>query len=78
MTIDPRILQIAEQACAPRQLQVWTLHVVHGMTFRGIATHLDLNRTGVTDAYDGACKKLRAHGIMVTPDGRPYLEKETA
>jgi len=53
--IDPAIRALVDAHCAPRQRQVFTLHHNHGMSFRGIALHLRLNRTGITDAYDGAC-----------------------
>lgn len=75
--IDPSIWVLVDAHCAPRQAQVFTLHHRNGMSFRGIALHLGLNRTWITDAYDGACRNLAANGVRFTPDGRPYLEEQT-
>jgi transposase len=77
MTIDPRIDAIARDVLTENQLRAWTLSVT-GMSQRSIAYALDVNRTTITDRLDAAWRTLRKHGIMVTPDGRPYLEKETA
>jgi len=73
---DPRILTIANRHLTDKQLAVWNLHHHHGMSFRAIATHLDLSRTTVTDRYDNACRTLRRHGVTFTPDGHPHLETE--
>ena len=76
MTIDPRILAIAASTLTTKQLIVWEMHHRDGMSFRAIAITTDLARTTVTDRYDGACRTLRKHGIMVAPDGRPYLAEQ--
>lgn len=78
MTVDPLILQLVDQHLYPRQREVWKLVTIHDMSFRAIAIRLDLNRTGVSDAYDAACRRLRKHGVRFTPDGRPYLEETSA
>jgi len=72
---DNTIREIARRELTPRQLAVWESHLVHGYSFRLISLHLDISRTTVTDHYDAACRKLRAHGIRVTPDGTHYLEE---
>jgi hypothetical protein len=76
--IDPRITDLAHQHLTSKQLQVWELHAIRGMSFRAIALHLDLGRTTTTDRYDNACRTLRRHGVRFTPEGRPYLEETTA
>ena len=76
--IDPRIIDLATSALTSKQLQVWDLHARRGMSFRAIATHLDLSRTTVTDRYDNACRTLRRHVVTFTPDGHPHLEETTA
>lgn len=76
--IDPRILELAASVLTDKQLQVWDLHARRGMSFRAIATHLDLGRTTITDRYDNACRTLRRHGVTFTPDGHPHLETENA
>ena len=76
MTIDPRIDAIARDVLTENQLRAWTLSVT-GMSQRSIAYALDVNRTTITDRLDAAWRTLRKHGIMVTPDGRPYLEEHT-
>ena len=76
--IDPRITDLAAQHLTTKQLQVWELHAIRGMSFRAIALHLDLGRTTTTDRYDNACRTLRRHGVRFTPEGRPYLEETTA
>ena len=76
--IDPRILDLAATVLTDKQLQVWDLHACRGMSFRAIATHLDLARTTTTDRYDNACRTLRRHGVTFTPDGHPHLEETTA
>ena len=73
--IDPRITDLAAQKLTTKQLQVWELHAIRGMSFRAIAIHLDLGRTTTTDRYDNACRTLRRHGVRFTPEGRPYLEE---
>ncbi len=76
MTIDPRIDAIARDVLTENQLRAWTLSVT-GMSQRSIAYALDVNRTTITDRLDAAWRTLRKHGIMVTPDGRPYLQEHT-
>jgi hypothetical protein len=75
--IDPRITDLAHQHLTQKQLAVFELHTLRGMSFRAIAIHLDLGRTTTTDRYDNACRTLRRHGVRFTPEGRPYLETET-
>jgi DNA-binding NarL/FixJ family response regulator len=77
MTIDPRITNIAAAQLTTRQLTIWLMSVNEGMSQRGIAYQLDIGRTTVTDTLDAAWRTLRKHGIMSTPDGRPYLEEHT-
>ena len=74
---DPRISDLATKVLTEKQLDVWYL-VTGGCSQRQTAYRLDLSRTTVTDRYDAACRTLRKHGVRFTPDGRPYLEKETA
>jgi predicted DNA-binding protein YlxM (UPF0122 family) len=74
--IDPRITDLAAEVLTYKQLCVWDLYHHRGMSFRAIATHLDLGRTTVTDRYDNACRTLRRHGVTFTPDGHPHLETE--
>jgi len=76
--IEPQILELAKAVLTERQLSVWLLIHDAGYSIRGTAVHLDLARSTTVDRYDAACRTLRKHGIMVTPDGRPYLERETA
>ena len=76
MTIDPRILELAEVTLTERQYDVWRCHL-NGQSQRAIAYRLDLSRTTITDRLDAAWRTLRKHGIMVTPDGRPYLQEHT-
>ena len=76
--IDPRITDLARAKLTEKQLAVFELHHHHGMSFRHIATHLDLGRTTTTDRYDNACRTLRRHGVRFTPEGRPYLEETHA
>jgi predicted DNA-binding protein YlxM (UPF0122 family) len=73
MTPGPYIREIARDVLTTRQLDVWTSHAVHGYSFRLISHHFGISRTTVTDHYDAACRKLRAHGVHVTPDGTHYL-----
>ena len=73
--IDPRITDLARAHLTEKQIQVWELHAIRGMSFRAIALHLDLGRTTTTDRYDNACRTLRRHGVRFTPEGRPYLEE---
>ena len=73
--IDPRILEIANRELTVAQLEVLG-YVLDGWSQRRIAYHLDLSRTTVTDRIDAAFRTLRRHGIMVTPDGRPYLAEQ--
>ena len=85
MTIDPRILEIANANLTIAQLEAWHMSVngisqrgiIDGHSTRAIAYSLDLSRTTITDRLDAAWRTLRKHGIMVTPDGRPYLEEHT-
>ena len=76
MTIDPRIHQIALEQLTENQFRAWSLSIA-GMSQRSIAYALDVNRTTITDRLDAAWRTLRKHGIMVTPDGRPYLQEHT-
>ncbi len=76
--IDPQIVQLAEQHCYPRQLQVWKLHHQHRMSFRAIALHLGISRTTVTDSYDGACARLLKVGVHIDASGNPHLKETTA
>jgi DNA-binding NarL/FixJ family response regulator len=76
MTTDPRILQIAHRELTDRQLTVWNAHRL-GQSQRSIAYQLDLSRTTITDTLDAAWRTLRKHGVLVTPDGTPYLEEHT-
>jgi hypothetical protein len=75
MTIDPRILETARSELTAPQFVAWKLHI-DGHSTRAIAYSLDLSRTTITDRLDAAWRTLRKHGIMVTPDGRPYLTTE--
>ena len=77
MTIDQRIVTIAKEHLTVNQMNVWWL-AQQGYSQRAIAYKLDLSRTTITDRLDAAWRTLRKHGIMVTPDGRPYLEREHA
>ena len=72
--MNPAIQDIAARELTRRQHTIWQLHHQTGFSFRRIAIHLDLSRTTVTDHYDAACRKLRAHGVHVTPDGTHYLQ----
>jgi predicted naringenin-chalcone synthase len=74
MTIDPRILRIANQHLTQKQADAWLLHQ-QGTSIRAIAYYLDISRTTAGDRIDAAWRTLRKHGIMSTPDGRPYLEE---
>ncbi len=76
MTIDPRILEIANANLTIAQLEAWHMSV-NGISQRGIAYRLDISKTTATDRLDAAWRTLRKHGIMVTPDGRPYLQEHT-
>ena len=75
MTIDPRIHQIALEQLTENQFRAWSLSIA-GMSQRSIAYALDISRTTANDRLDAAWRTLRKHGIMVTPDGRPYLTTE--
>ena len=76
MTIDPRITELARANLTRLQYQTWRWHL-DGMSQREIAYRLDRSRTTITDTLDAAWRTLRKHGIMVTPDGRPYLQEHT-
>jgi DNA-binding NarL/FixJ family response regulator len=76
MTIDPRILETARAELTPPQFIAWKLHT-DGNSTRSIAYALDLSRTTITDRIDAAWRTLRKHGVLVTPDGTPYLEEHT-
>ena len=76
MTIDQRILDIAQRELTIAQLEAWHMSI-NGISQRGIAYRLDISKTTATDRLDAAWRTLRRHGIMVTPDGRPYLEEHT-
>jgi DNA-binding CsgD family transcriptional regulator len=73
--IDPEIHELAIVVLTERQLHIWQLAQT-GMSQRTVAYTLDLSRTTVTDTLDAAHRKLRAHGVQVTPDGRPYLTQQ--
>ena len=75
MTIDPRILETAREHLTRLQFQAWRWQL-DGMSQREIAYRLDRSRTTITDTLDAAWRTLRKHGIMVTPDGRPYLQEQ--
>jgi DNA-binding transcriptional regulator LsrR (DeoR family) len=75
MTIDPRIYDIARTNLTRGQFLAWDWHI-HGESQRAIAYRLDISRTTVSDRLDAAWRILRKHGVMVTPDGQPYLATE--
>ena len=72
--IAPAVLEIAENVLTPAQLEAWRMQL-DGYSQRAISYHLDVGRTTVTDRLDGAWRALRRHGVLVTPDGRPYLSE---
>jgi len=76
VNVDPRIHQIALEQLTENQFRAWSLSIA-GMSQRSIAYALDISRTTANDRLDAAWRTLRKHGIMVTPDGRPYLEEHT-
>lgn len=76
MTIDPRIHAIALDVLTENQFRAWSLSIA-GTSQRSIAYALDISRTTANDRLDAAWRTLRKHGIMVTPDGRPYLQEHT-
>jgi DNA-directed RNA polymerase specialized sigma24 family protein len=75
MTIDPRILHIANTHLTEKQADAWLLHQ-QGCSIRYIAYHLDISRTTAGDRIDSAWRTLRKHGIIATPDGRPHLAEQ--
>jgi FixJ family two-component response regulator len=75
VTIDPRIHQIALEHLTENQFRAWSLSIA-GTSQRSIAYALDISRTTANDRLDAAWRTLRKHGIMVTPDGRPYLAEQ--
>ena len=77
MTIDPRILEIAQTPSSPHTSSTPGALTSTALTNAPSHTALDLSRTTVTDRLDAAWRTLRKHGIMVTPDGRPYLQEHT-
>ena len=77
MTIDPRILELANQHLTPLQRDTWMLVHKEGWPIRRIAAKLYEHRSTITSRYDAALVNLAKHGVRYTPDGRPYLE-ETA
>ena len=68
------VTKLAQDNLTDRQYTIWAMSQ-SGMSQRAIAYHLDLSRTTITDTLDAAWRKLRQHGIHVTPDGHPYLEE---
>lgn len=72
--LEDHIERLANEHLFPLQLQVFLAHHKHGYQFRTIAVRMDLSRSTVTDAYDGATRRLRKQGVKFTPDGNPYLE----
>lgn len=73
MTVAPEILELAREHLSAAQLEAWRMHI-DGYSQRAIGYHLDVSRTTVTDRLDAAWRTLRRHGVLVTPDGRPYLQ----
>ena len=66
---------LAREHLTDNQRRVFMWRVRDGMSFREIAASEDVARTTVTDTFDAACRKLRAHGVKFTPtDGQPYVE----
>ena len=75
MTIDSRILTIANTVLTEKQADAWLLHQ-QGCSIRYIAYHLDISRTTAGDRIDSAWRVLRKHGIIATADGRPHLAEQ--
>ena len=74
--IDPAITELAQAHLTENQYTAWNYHI-HGMSTRAIAYRMDTARTTTSDRIDAAWRKLRQHGITVTPDGQPHLEEQT-
>lgn len=76
MTIDPRILELAQARLTQKQFRAFELVHVHGMSLRAAAIYDREHRSTFVDRYDAACLNLERVGVFIDLNGQPYLKKQ--
>ena len=76
MTVDPRILQFAQQTLSPKQYRAFELVHLHGMSLRAAATYDREHRSTFVDRYDAAILNLERAGVHINASGKPYFAKQ--
>ena len=74
--VEREIRARAQAVLTAHQFRAWELSVA-GLSQRDVALNIGVSRTTAVDRIDRSWQLLRAHGILASPAGTPYLE-ETA
>ena len=75
--IPREVSLLARDHLTDTQRQVFMWHLRDGIPLRRIAVIRDVTHSSVQDTFDGACRRLRKHGVRFNASGLPYME-ETA
>ena len=76
MTIDPRILAIAQANLSAKQYRAFELVHLHGMSLRSAAAYDREHRSTFVDRYDAAILNLERAGVLIDASNQPYLAEQ--
>lgn len=75
--LPPEVREIAKRELTEKQLEAFKLELA-GMSLRGIASALDIDRRAVRDRLDAAYRRLRRAGVRQTSSGGWILDEKEA